>query len=125
MKPYIVLNHVSKKFKGEAVIKDFSLQIEKGTICGFTGRNGSGKTVLFKLITGLLKADEGEIIINGKQIGRDIDFPENMGFIIENPGFLKQYNAYENLKYLAGINNKIHDVEIKSALKMVGLNSPH
>lgn len=109
----IVLNNVSKKFEDNTVLQDVNLRLDYGNIYGFQGINGSGKTLLFKLIAGFLSPSSGEILINDKQIGRDIDFPEECGVLIENPGFIEKLSGYKNLKLLANINNKISDEEIQ------------
>ena len=77
------VRHVSKTFKNEQVLKDVSLTLQSGKIYGFVGRNGSGKSVLFKIICGYLMADEGEVEVDGKVIGKDVDFPERLGALIE------------------------------------------
>lgn len=109
----IVLNNVSKKFEDNTVLQDVNLKLDYGNIYGFQGINGSGKTLLFKLIAGFLSPSSGEILINDKQIGKDIDFPEECGVLIENPGFIEKLSGYKNLKLLANINKKISDEEIK------------
>lgn len=118
----IVVDKISKSFKGERVLQEVSLSCSEGHIYGFVGRNGSGKTVLFKIICGLMSADSGTVTVNGKVIGKDVDFPENLGAIIENPGFLWYQSGMANLQYLAGIRNKISKEQIKETMRMVGLN---
>ena len=118
----IELKHVNKSFKGEQVLKDVNLNLYNNEIYGFVGRNGSGKTVLFKLIAGYMYPDTGEIIINGKKIGVSVDFPENMGALIEHPGFLWFETGYQNLAYLAAINKRISKEEVRQAMEKVGLN---
>ena len=86
------------------------------------GRNGSGKTVLFKCICGLMHPEEGVILVNGKRVGRDVDMPEDIGAIIEAPGFLPNYSGYKNLRFLANIRRKIGKEEILNVLKTVGLD---
>ena len=93
MESVIRLENVSKKFSSEEVIKNISMEFQKGRIYGIVGKNGSGKTVLFKLIAGYLKPSSGEIFVMGKKIGVDVDFPQSMGLVIETPGFLPQYTA--------------------------------
>lgn len=121
MESVIRLENVSKKFSSEEVIKNISMEFQKGRIYGIMGKNGSGKTVLFKLIAGYLKPSSGDIFVMGKKIGVDVDFPQSMGLVIETPGFLPQYTAYQNLQYLAGIRKVIGKEEIASAIRMVGL----
>ena len=110
------------KFKGQVVLNDINIDFEMGKIYGIIGRNGSGKTVLLKCICGLLLPTAGTVTVNDKIIGRDVDFPENTGFIIENPAFLQNYSALKNLKYLASIKGKIDEQTIRTFIKLVGLN---
>lgn len=116
------IRHVSKIFKNEQVLKDVSLKLQSGKIYGFVGRNGSGKSILFKIICGYLSADEGEVEVDGKIIGKDVDFPRNLGALIEAPGFLWYQSGYKNLCYLAKIQGKINREQVKEAIRLVGLN---
>lgn len=84
----IQIEQVSKSFQERKVLKNISCELNWGQVYGIVGNNGSGKTVLMKCICGLLPYDEGSIRVNGKKIGKDVDFPEDMGMIIESPGFL-------------------------------------
>lgn len=118
----IEIKDVQKKFKGEVVLSGINLTLADNMIYGFVGRNGSGKSVLFKLICGYLKADEGEILIKGKKLDDDYDFPDNLGALIENPGFMWHESAYKNLKFLADINKKIDGEEVKEWIRRVGLD---
>ena len=86
--PIIVINNVLKEFKNQIVLNNVNADFYMGKIYGIIGRNGSGKTVLLKCICGLLNASAGNITVNKKIVGREIDFPQNVGFIIETPGFL-------------------------------------
>ena len=122
MEKMIEISHVSKSFQTYRALDDVSLDIEKGKIYGIIGRNGSGKTVLFKCNCGFLKTDSGEIKVDGKIIGKEIEAPQNAGIIIENPGFLSAYSGYQNLKFLADINKKIGKQEIRDVLEKVGLD---
>ena len=106
----IIVNHVTKSFKEETVLKDVVLSVPKGKICGIIGRNGSGKTLLFKCICGLLQVDKGDIQVDHRQIGA----------IIEEPGFLGQYSGRKNLELLASISGKKIS-NYQKILKMVGL----
>ena len=118
----ITVKNVTKKFKEAVVLDNISVSFEKGKVHGLIGRNGSGKTMLMKCICGIVPLTSGEIRINDKVIGKDTDIPENVGVIIETPGFLPGYSAYSNLKFLAAINGKIGREEIRGAIKSVGLN---
>lgn len=104
------------------ILKSITVSFEEGKIHGLIGRNGSGKTMLMKCICGFIKTTSGEIIVDGKKIGKDVDFPKDMGIIIETPGFIPYYSGYKNLKLLAGLNNKIGKDEIKKSMQQVGLD---
>ncbi|MDE5781077.1 MAG: ABC transporter ATP-binding protein [Lachnospiraceae bacterium] len=118
----IVVEHIDKSFGKENVLKDVSLTIGSGEIFGVMGNNGSGKTVLMKCICGFMKPDRGKIYVNGRQIGRECDFPDSLGMIIETPGFLPNLSGYRNLKILADLKAKIGKQEIRESLKRVGLD---
>ena len=122
MENCIEVQNVVKRFRDHVVLKNVSISFEKGKIHGIVGRNGSGKTVLFKCICGLMHPEEGVIFVNGKRVGRDVDMPEDIGAIIEAPGFLPNYSGYKNLRFLANIRRKIGKEEILSVLKTVGLD---
>lgn len=113
---------LNKKFGDQHVLKNVSIQFEKGKIYGIVGRNGSGKTVLLKCMCGLLSPTSGEVSVSGKRLGKDVDFPSNIGFIIEAPGFLNHRSGYKNLKYLASIQKKIDSDTIRKYISMVGLD---
>lgn len=117
----VQLNNVSKIIKKSLVIDSVSMTLTSGTVTGLQGVNGSGKTMLMRLISGLIKPSSGLINIQGKILGRDIDFPQSLGALIEAPAFLENYSAYDNLKLIANINNIVSDSEIKDTLKKVGL----
>ena len=114
---------LTKKFKKRTVLRDINLSLEFGNIYGFIGANGSGKSVFFKTICGFLKPDKGTVTVNGKTIGKEIDFLSSLGVVIEKPGFIENYNQFENLKYLAQINNIIDDKKIIEVLHRVGLDT--
>ena len=122
METCIEVQNVVKRFRDQVVLKNVSISFEKGKIHGIVGRNGSGKTVLFKCICGLMHTEEGVILVNGKRVGRDVDMPEDIGAIIEAPGFLPNYSGYKNLRFLANIRRKIGKEEILNVLKTVGLD---
>ena len=118
----IIVNDVSKSFRGEMVLKNVAVKCRPGHIYGFVGKNGSGKTVLFKIICGLVNPDSGTVEVEGKKLGEEIDFPESMGLIIEQPGFLYTCSGFENLRYLASIKHKIDKEKIRETMAMVGLD---
>lgn len=113
---------VNKYFGEEHVLKDVSHTFEKGKIHGIVGNNGSGKTVLMKCICGFLKPDSGVIYVNHKQVGKETDFPENIGIIIETPGFLPHLSGTQNLKILASLQKKANALTIRTVLEQVGLD---
>lgn len=123
MEPYIVLDGVSKKFREATVLQPLSVSIEEGLIHGIVGRNGSGKTVMMKLILGILKPTVGSVTVGGKRIGRDVDFPEDVGAIIENLELIPYLNAFDNLWNLAAIKKKISKDDVREILKTVGLEN--
>lgn len=118
---YLTIEKVSKEIKGQKLLNQVSLALEKGKIYGLQGKNGSGKTLLLKAMCGLLIPTEGTVCVDGKILGKDTDFPESVGALIENPGFIQGYSAFKNLKMLADINHKISEQDILDILKEVGL----
>ena len=118
----ISVKNLSKDFGQERVLKSVSRDFEKGKIHGIVGNNGSGKTVLMKCICGFLIPTEGEVIVNGKRVGKDVDFPHDMGLIIETPGFLPNMTGVKNLEILASLNKKIGLEQIAAAIRRVGLD---
>ena len=118
----IKIEHLTKKFGDAVVLDDISMELVPGRIYGLVGRNGSGKTMLMKHILGFVHPTSGKIVVDGKEIGKDIDMPQNVGAIIENPGFLPEYSGFQNLKFLAMIRGKIGKEEIKEAIRLVGLD---
>ena len=122
MENLIEVSHAVKKFREYRALDDVTLSFEQGKIHGIVGRNGSGKTVLFKCICGLLKLDGGEILVGGKRIGKEIEMPGSAGVIIENPGFLPNYSGYHNLRFLADIQRKIKKQDIYQVIAQVGLD---
>lgn len=119
---YIELVGVTKKIKGVQILNNISLKMESGRIYGFQGKNGCGKTMLMRAICGLIKINSGSIDINGKILHKDIQFPESIGVLIENPSFLNNFTGFDNLKMLAEIQGNVTDEEIKKAIISVGLD---
>ena len=117
----IYVNNVSLKIQKDVILSDIDLHVEKGKITGLVGRNGCGKTMLMKCITGFVKPTQGEVIFDGKKIGDEIDFPKNTGIIIETPTFVPYYSGYKNLMELASLQKKIGKAEVDEVLKKVGL----
>ena len=118
----IKISHVSKTIKNNPVIKDISMELQSGAVYGFKGINGSGKTMLMRLISGLIRPSQGEISMNGKILGKDISFPNSIGVFLENPAFLDAYSGFNNLKLLASIKSVASDEDIRYTLLRVGLD---
>lgn len=118
----IVLQNVTKRFKDTEVLRNITVSFAEGKIHGIVGRNGSGKTVLFKCICGLMHPDKGAIIVQGKKVGLDVDIPKGVGAIIESPGFLPTFSGRKNLKFLADINKVVDEERIKECMSIVGLD---
>ena len=116
------IKNLTKTFGTQTVISDISMTLVSGKIYGLVGRNGSGKTVLMKMILGFIKPTSGTIKVNGKQVGKEIDIPDDIGAIIETPGFLPEYSAFQNLKLMAMIRGKITNERIRETIKLVGLD---
>ena len=118
----ISVQHVYKDFNGEEVLRDVHHDFEAGKIHGIVGNNGSGKTVLFKCICGFLFPSKGKIMVDYEQVGRDMDFPEDMGIIIETPGFLPALTGFKNLQLLASLKRRVGNKEIRETIRRAGLD---
>lgn len=118
----IEIQNLTRDFKNAHVLKKVNLTLESGRCYGLVGRNGSGKTVLMKLICGFLSPTQGRVLVNGKQVGKDVDFAPDTGAIIETPAFLPYPSGYQNLKNLADIQKKIGPTEICQVIETVGLD---
>lgn len=118
----IIISGISKTIKGTEILKNIDLKLRGGKIHGLYGSNGSGKTMLLRAVAGLIRIDSGSIIINGKQLHKETDFPESIGVVIENPQFWDGYTGFENLKMLASIKKQINDEAIRATLEKVGLD---
>ena len=118
----ITVNNLSLTINKTEILKSVSATFETGKIHGLIGRNGSGKTMLMKCICGFVRATSGKVTVAGKEIGKDCDFPESVGVIIETPGFIPYYSGYKNLKLLADLSKKADKQAIYSAMQTVGLS---
>ena len=118
----IEITDLVKDIKGKRIIDHVTLHLEPGKITGLKGVNGSGKTMLMRLVCGLITPTSGSIVINGKRLGKDITFPESVGILIENPAFLDAYSGFENLKLLASIKHSVGPEEIHQTIARVGLD---
>ena len=116
------LEDYCKSFKSAEVLKNINLTLESGKVVGLKGKNGSGKTMLMRAISGLILPTSGKVYINDKELGRQISFPPSIGILIENPSFISNYTGFKNLKILASIQNRISDDEIRDAIRKVGLD---
>ena len=118
----IRVENVNLMIKKQPILKNISINFKEGEIHGLVGRNGSGKTMLMKCICGFVHVTEGEIWIQDKLVGKDMDFPKDMGIIIETPGFIPYYSGMRNLQMLAGLNRKISKQKIVETMELVGLD---
>ena len=118
----ITISELNLILQKNEILKNISIHFERGKIHGLIGRNGSGKTMLMKCICGFVKPTSGEIFVDDKHIGKDCDFPESVGIIIETPGFIPYYSGYKNLKLLADLRGKISKEGVKTAMERVGLD---
>ena len=118
----IVLEHVEKRFKGKIIFEDLNFQVDKGQTIGILGANGVGKSVLFKLICGLERPNQGRVFVNNVEVGREEDFPRDVGILINEPAFIPIYSGIKNLMLLAEINNTVDEKTVKSYMKSVGLD---
>lgn len=117
----IEINSVTKTIGKNTVLDNVTMYAQSGETVGLKGMNGSGKTMIMRLIAGLIKPDSGSVIIDGKRLGKDIDFPQSIGILIENPAFLDSYSGNDNLRLLAQVKNIIGTEQIKNALSAAGL----
>ena len=117
----IVLDHVSKKIKDNLVLDGLDLTFEDGLVYGLKGYNGSGKTMLLRLLCGLIYPTSGHVYIDGKELGKDMDYPPSVGLLIENPAFLENFSALKNLQMIASLNGRLSDAQLRECLEIVGL----
>lgn len=118
----IDIENVNLTLSKQEILKNITLKLEPGKIYGVVGKNGSGKSMLFKCICGFIRPQSGTIRVFGKQIGKERDFPENTGILIEAPGFIPYYSGYKNLKLLADLNGNCKKEQIEKYIRMVGLD---
>lgn len=119
----VKIENVTKRIRGNTVLESITMEMHSGKVYGLQGVNGSGKTMLMRIIVGLIRTTKGSVSIDGKELGKHVDFPESIGFLLENPAFLGRYSGLENLKLLAGIKNKISAEQIQEVLEIVGLDA--
>lgn len=116
------LEHVNKTIKKALVLDDVTITLEGGHIYGLKGPNGSGKTMLMRVMAGLIRPTSGRVFVDGRQLGRDMDFPPSIGLLLENPSFLPNHTGLKNLELLAGIQHRVTGTEVRQTLQDVGLN---
>lgn len=122
MEPYIEIKNFSKQIKKNIVLENINMKLYRGKIYGIRGANGSGKTMLLRAISGLISPNQGEVIINKKVLHKEISFPQSIGILIEEPGFLPNYSGRKNLEILSSIKDIINDEDIKNSMSLVGLD---
>ena len=119
---YLEIKNICKTIGSAEILKHINLEMERGKIYGLRGKNGSGKTMLMRTICGLILPTEGEIVIDGETLGKDISFPRSIGALIENPGFIADYSGMKNLEVLASIQNHIKKEDIAACMEELGLD---
>lgn len=119
----IQVKNATKLIKGAVILKNVELELEGGRVYGLQGPNGGGKTMLMRLISGLIRPTRGQVIIDGKLLGKDMDFPPSMGLLIENPAFLPGYTGLKNLELLAQLQGRVQTEQLRQTLADVGLES--
>lgn len=123
MMEIIKIEDLSLTLNKQTILDHINITFEEGLIYGIVGKNGSGKSMLFKCICGLVYPTSGKVFVSQKEIGKDVDFPEDTGILIEMPGLMPHYSAFKNLHILANLHNKIGKQEIRQVLEKVGLSA--
>lgn len=118
----ITVRNVSKAFRGRDALRDVSMTFEPGRVTGLSGPNGSGKTMLMRIVAGLVKPTRGSVEVDGQTVGTDIAFPPSLGLLLEGPAFINGYSGFDNLKALASIRSELDDSKICSWIERVGLD---
>ena len=118
----LTVENLSKKIKDKTILNNINLELERGNVYGFVGRNGCGKTMLFRAVSGLIIIDSGKVILHGKELHVDMQILPDMGIILENAGLYTEFTGKKNLEILSKIRNKISPEDIADAMKRVGLD---
>lgn len=118
----LIAENITKKIGSKEILKNINLQLEDGKIYGFVGRNGSGKTMLFRALSGLITVSSGRILLDDKELHKDMRILPNLGIVIENAGLYPELTGFDNLKTLAQVNKKIRNEDIRLAIERVGLD---
>ena len=112
----VLVKNIVKDFKERRVLDHVNLEFYGGRVYGLRGKNGAGKTMLLRSLCGLILLDEGEVEVNGKTLGKDYSFPDDVGILIEGPGYIEEFSGFDNLKYISEIKKKIGDKEIEEMM---------
>lgn len=118
----IVVRNVCKTFRRLEVLRDISMTFERGKVVGLAGPNGSGKTMLMRIVAGLVKPTKGLVEVDGAVLGKDVAFPPSLGLLLEGPAFIGGYSGFDNLKSLASIRGVLDDDAVCAWLDRVGLD---
>lgn len=118
----LIANHISKTIRGKVILKDISLRLQSGTIYGFVGRNGSGKTMLFRALSGLMLPSSGSVLWGGRELHRDFSILPGLGIVLENVGLYPEMTGMENLQYLGRLSGRAGPEDMRRALLRVGLD---
>ena len=118
----LLVKNISKHIGKKEILKDISIELESGKVYGFVGKNGSGKTMLFRALSGLMDISSGKIFLDNKELHKDMRVLENVGIVIENAGLYPELTGFNNLKMLSKLNKKIDDEQIRKTIVRVGLN---
>ena len=117
----IQVKNGTKIIKGVTILENVELELQSGKVYGLQGPNGGGKTMLMRLVSGLIRATEGEVYIDGKKLGKDMSFPDSIGLMLESPAFLPGYTGLQNLRMLARLRERIDEDQIRQTITDVGL----
>lgn len=118
----LIAKNINKKIKNKTILSNINLELKHGVVYGFVGRNGSGKTMLFRALSGLMKIDSGEILYKNQRLHKDFPILPNLGITLENAGLYPEFTGFKNLQLLAKLNKKVDDAQIKKTIERVGLN---
>lgn len=118
----LIAENISKKIKGKTVLDKVNATFQGGKIYGIIGRNGSGKTMLFRALSGLMRIDSGNVVLDGKRLHEDMEILPGLGIMIENAGLYPELSGFDNLKFLTRINKKVDDKTIREFIEKVGLD---
>ena len=114
--------HICLSLDGKNILNDINLSMEDHKIYAFVGQNGAGKTMLFRVLSGLIKANSGRVLLDGRELHKDMNILPSLGIMLENEGLYPDLSGYENLKLIASIHKKIEKTHIREVIKKVGLN---